>query len=514
MRVQDLLFDSAAATPEAPLLVTATQRHSYAEIAAMTDAAARGLAASGVRRGDRVVIALDNSAEFVAAYLGAMAAGAVAVPMPGGPKSDRLPKAVLDCAPAAIVSDDVTLETLPAAVLTTVPTVITTAQVGGERAQPFADLLARGRSWSAPLSSGIDLDLAAIIYTSGSTGEPRGAMLSHLNILSNTRSIVEYLKLTASDRMLVVLPFHYVYGLSLLHTHVAVGGSLVLENRFAFPNLAVKAIAAHEATGFAGVPSTFAILLHRTNLASRPLPSLRYVTQAGGAMSPAHIREWREALPRVAFYVMYGATEASARLAYLPPSELERKLGSIGHAIPNVELAIEREDGTLAGAGEVGELVARGANIMAGYWNRPVETAQALGPNGYRTGDLARRDEEGYFYIVGRKTDMLKVGAHRVGAREIEDVLNEHPDVHESAVVGEADELMGEVPVACVVGRQAGGADEAALRAFCRDRLPEHKVPVRVVFLDELPKNDNAKVNKQALRAWLSSRATAAGGVA
>ena len=222
-----------------------------------------------------------------------------------------------------------------------------------------------------------------------------------------------------------VLPFYYVYGLSLLHTHLAVGGSVVIDNRFVYPNVVLREMQEHAVTGFAGVPSTFALLLHRSELESTQLPALRYVTQAGGAMPVARIQEWLERGPNVPFYVMYGATEASARLTFLDPARLREKAGSIGKAIPNVEIRIVKDDGTLAAPHEIGELVARGANIAHGYWNNPDETCEKFGPLGYRTGDLGYADDEGYLFLVGRRHDMLKVGAHRVGAKEIEDVLQE-----------------------------------------------------------------------------------------
>jgi acyl-CoA synthetase (AMP-forming)/AMP-acid ligase II len=216
-------------------------------------------------------------------------------------------------------------------------------------------------------------------------------------------------------------------------------------------------------------------------------------------MAPAHIREWRAAMPSVPFYVMYGATEAGARLTFLDPSELDRRPGSIGKAIPNVELRVITEDGRTAAPREVGELVARGSNISPGYWNHPDETRAAFSGGAYRTGDLAYADEDGFFYLVGRRHEMLKVGAHRVGAREIEDVISEHPSVHEVAVLGEAHALLGEVPVAVVTPR-AGVVDPLDVIAFCRSRLPEHKVPARIVVQDELPKSGAGKIDKRQLR--------------
>jgi acyl-CoA synthetase (AMP-forming)/AMP-acid ligase II len=354
----------------------------------------------------------------------------------------------------------------------------------------------------------IDQDLAAIIYTSGSTGEPRGVMLTHRNLVSNARSIAQYLRLTAADRVMCVLPFYYVYGLSLLHTHLLAGGSIVIDNRLAYPNVVVQGMRDHQVTGLSGVPSTFVLLLERSDLGQTDLPHLRYLTQAGGAMPVGRLLELRKRLPGVPVYVMYGATEAAARLTYLEPAMLESKLGSIGRSIPNVAVTILREDGSPASAGEVGELVARGSNISCGYWNAPDETAIRFGPQGYRTGDLGYMDDDGYLFLTGRRHDMIKTGAHRVGPREIEDVLCAHPDVIEAAVVGAPDDILGEIPVAFVSVRHASGLEPAALRNFCAPRLAAHKIPARWHFVPELPKTGAGKVDKVSLRDRLRDEAT------
>jgi acyl-CoA synthetase (AMP-forming)/AMP-acid ligase II len=229
-------------------------------------------------------------------------------------------------------------------------------------------------------------------------------------------------------------------------------------------------------------------------------PNLRYVTQAGGGMPPARIREWLEKGPKAAFYVMYGATEASARLTYLEPADLERKLGSIGRGIPNVEMLVVTDEGKVAAPGEVGELVARGSNMSSGYWNDPAETAKRFGPLGYRTGDLGYADEEGFLFLVGRKHDMIKVGAHRVGAKEIEDVLAEHPAISEAAVVPVQHDLLGEAPLAFIVGRPNTTPDIAGILAFCRAHLPGHKVPAEFVTLPSIPKSGIGKIDKLTLR--------------
>lgn len=504
MLVHHFLERSARSTPDAVALIEPARSLAYAELDARANRFAHLLMDAGVRRGDRVVIALENSVKFVAAYFGVMKAGAVAVPLPAGPRSDRLVRAVQDCSPAACIVDAATAsEAVGEHPLAKVPAMFVLNRLGAPPpavGRPLLEALARV-SAADPGVRTIDQDLAAIIYTSGSTGEPRGVMLTHRNIVANTRSIVSYLQLTAHDRVMCVLPFYYVYGLSLLHTHVAVGGAVVIDNRFAFPNVVLKAMREHRVTGFAGVPSTFALLLHRSNVGSVSLPDLRYVTQAGGGMPPARIQEWLERGPQTDFYVMYGATEASARLTYLEPARLREKLGSIGRAIPNVEILVVRDDGTPASPREVGELVARGANISCGYWNDPEETAGKFGPLGYRTGDLGYADEDGYLFLVGRRNDMIKVGAHRVGAKEIEDVLNGHPAVHEVAVVSAPDDILGEVPVAFLALRDDVAESAEALRLFCASKLPPYKVPVRMIIARELPKIAGiGKIDKRALR--------------
>lgn len=506
--VHHFLERSARSTPDAPALIEPGRRTSYAELDARADRFARLLLDRGVVAGDRVVVALENGLDLVAAYAGTMKAGGVAVPLPAGPRSDRLGPAIRDCGPRVAIVDAATARgTGSDSPLVAVPTVLVAPSEARGATVPagFHSLASAldGVPAGGPADGVGEDDLAAIIYTSGSTGEPRGVMLSHRNFVANATSIVSYLGLTAADRVMCVLPFHYVYGLSLLHTHLMVGGSIVIENRSAFPNVVLASMQQHAVTGFAGVPSTFTLLLHRSNLAETALPHLRYVTQAGGGMPPARITEWLERGPKADFYVMYGATEAAARLTYLPPRELRNRLGSIGRAIPGVEVRVIREDGLPAAAGEVGELVARGANISRGYWNDPAETARRFSGLGYHTGDLGYADADGYLFLVGRKHDMIKVGANRVGAKEIEDVLHEHPSVQEAAVVGAAHTLLGEAPVAFVAMRAtlAGGVE--ALRGFCAGRLAPYKVPVRIVELPELPKlTGSGKVDRATLRGW------------
>jgi long-chain acyl-CoA synthetase len=493
--VHELLEATARRTPHREALVTGEVRLTWAELAAAAWRVARLLGERGVRRGDRVALLAHNGVEYVAAYYGALAAGAIAVPLNTAADPGSIAGQVADSGSALLLCGP-RLERLLARAALPVPVVA----IGEAAALPGEP--------PAPRVPAIDLDAASIIYTSGSTGRPRGATLSHGNLLANVRSILAYLGLTGDDRVLAILPFHYVYGKSVLNTAVAAGATVVVENRFQYPNVALDTLERERCTGLSGVPSTFAILMDRSNFAERRLEHLRWVTQAGGGMSPALTRRLLGALGERRLFVMYGATEAAARLSYVPPEELPACVGSIGRAIPNVELTVRRPDGSQCAVDEVGELTARGANVMVGYWNDPEETARALGPHGYRTGDLARRDAAGRFWLVGRKQDMLKVGGHRVSAREIEDAILEHPGVSEAAVIGVPDELLGDRLVAFVVPRAPGAVDAPGLGRFLKDRLAGYKIPGAIELRDDLPRNAAGKVMKEQLGA-----APAGGGV-
>lgn len=504
--VHQFLEHHANLNPKSILVVDGRAAWTYAELDGRANAIARLLMEQGVARGDRVGLLASNSPEYIAAYYGILKAGGVVVSLNAGAEGESSRQLLQLCgATGFICGRRMGRRAAGVESLDQLRFVIGWEPEWAERLRGVAgcQFVDQQRA-DTPMATPPALDLsaddrAAIIYTSGSTGKPKGATLRHANIVANTRSIVQYLELTRDDRVMVVLPFHYVYGKSLLNTHVAVGGSVVIENGFLFPQKALDTLARTECTGFSGVPSTFAILLNRSNLATRAFSHLRYVTQAGGAMAPELQRRLIEALPGKQIFIMYGATEASARLSYLPPEMLKQKIGSIGKAIPGVTLRVLRGDNSPADLGEVGELVAQGANIMEGYWNDPDETARVLDEHGYHTGDLAFCDEDGYLYVVGRSREMIKSGAHRIAPKEIEEILLEHPDVHEAAVVGVPDEILGEAIAAFVSPRSSASPNAQAILDWCRRRLPSHKVPGMLRVIEDFERNASGKINKLTL---------------
>lgn len=490
----DFLHASARTRPQAEAVVYEQRRVSYGELWRDVEAVARFLRARGLPPGGRVALVAENSPEYIAAYYGVLAAGGTVVALNTAARERDLLNWITHSGATWLFAHG-GHTAWPALSRLCGVNVVRIGDASGAGI-PWCDVLA-----SAPVPGMADPrplpdSPAAIIYTSGTTGRPKGVTLSHRNLAANVRSILSYLPLGADARTLNVLPFYYSYGNSVLHTHLAAGGCLILENSLTYPHRVVERIAQESVTGFNGVPSTYALLLSRVNLESYDLSALRYVTQAGGAMSPATITRLAERLPHVRIYVMYGQTEATSRLSYLPPEMLPEKLGSAGIAIPGVTLEIRGEDGRVVPSGTVGEICARGDNIMLGYWDDPETTATVLVNGWLKTGDLAHMDDDGYLYIQGRRSDMIKSGAHRINPMDIEEAIAELEGVAEVAVVGVEDEILGQVIKAVVVPRPGETLEAMQVRAHCRERLASYKIPKYVEFAKALPRTASGKIKR------------------
>jgi long-chain acyl-CoA synthetase len=462
----------------------------------------------GVKKGERVALLLDNLAEYPICYYGILKAGAAVVPLCPDTRQSTLTRALSHCEAAAVILDSKNSKLLDA-IADQLPALRTVLVYGKPRLENQGSLEVFELSDALGCDKRVDDvgsvgdDLAAIMYTSGTTALPKGVMLSHQNLHANTASTVKYLELQPDERLALVLPFFYSYGNSLMHTHIFVGGTLVDAGTVAFPAAVFKNIDEHKCTGLSGVPSTFARLVHSEAIKKFDLGSLRYLTQAGGPMTPALTEKLGAAIPGAKVIVMYGQTEAAPRLSYLPPADLERKLGSVGIAIPDVDLRVLDAEGNPCEPGVQGELVAKGKNIMRGYYNDPEATAKALRPEGLRTGDLAYVDEDGYFFIVGRNSDMIKAGAHRIGPKEIEAVIEKLPEVAQCAVAGIPDELLGEAIGAFIVRSNEGKElTEKQVMRICHEHLPRFKLPTYVVFVDSLPRTDTGKLRRNELKKW------------
>lgn len=507
MTIVEMLRRATMQYPDHEAMVYKTHRVTYRSAYQHACQLSWSLVQRGVCPGDRVALLLKNSPTYLAAYFGVLGMGAVVVPMNPDTTAHELQHLLTDSGAKGLICHSSVLSVLQPllAHLPDLRFVLVDTDASPEWQSLRTEIASLPQIIRTDVTfpdfpwEGHHNDLAQIIYTSGTTGRPKGIMLTQSNLLANTRSIVTYLKLTEHDRVLVILPFFYSYGNSLLLTHIYIGGTLVIADQFVYLNKLVDLMIREGVTGFSGVPSSYAMLLRQSVFPKTQFDTLRYITCAGGALAKSFIEEIQACLPHTEIYIMYGQTEASARLSYLAPADLLRKIGSIGRGIPGVVLKVLKRDGTEVTPGEVGEIVAEGENVMQGYWNNPVATQKVLKGCRLHTGDLATVDEEGFLYIVGRQSDIIKSGSYRIHPGEIEEVLNAHPCVVESAVVGIEDEILGEVVTASVVLRPDHALTQPELLQFAREFLPSYKMPKRVMFVDQIPKTASGKIKRGVL---------------
>lgn len=486
----------AHSTPDKPAIVDATRQVSYRDFMAHAAGFAGQLALHGLRHGDRVAIVLPNRIEAAVACYGTWLAGGVAVPLNAQARARDIAPWLVHCGARFIVHEPGNNDVASAMETLASPPFPFTVPEDHPICPPSplpGDALLSAR---AP---GPDGDLAMILYTSGTTGAPKGVMLSHANLMANATAVAAYLALDPSDSVLCVLPFYYAYGASVVHTHLISGATLHLAGSLVFPNLIVEALATRRITGFSGVPSTFALLLSHGALDRHDLSTLRYVTQAGGPMSPSLTAELRAALPGPQLFVMYGQTEATSRLTFLPPGQLDAKAGSVGIPVDGVSIRIVREEGVPAAAGETGDVWVRGPNVMLGYWRNAEATRATLKDGWLKTGDMGHLDDDGYLYLVGRRSDMIKTGAHRVHPVDVEQAIAEMAGVIEVAVVGVDDDVLGQVLKAFVVVERVTTRLTDEIKAHCRAHLPPYKIPKHVEFVSTLPRTASGKVQRTQL---------------
>lgn len=486
MNTADYLLEAGG--DRQPALIVNTVTYTYREVRNASARVAAELIAAGVRPTDRVGIFGNNSLFWLAAYLATLKLGAMAVPFATVLTTEAIRdmQAFMRC--KVMCAEQRVYRRFADAFAETQPVIFDDVLSGpGEQIWPGGDAI-------DPSSD------AALMLTSGTTARPRAVRITHRNIQANTDSIIEYLALTDAERMGVILPFYYCFGTSLLHTHLRAGGTLVVSNQFVYPEVTLDLMEATACTGFAGVPSTYQTLLRNSTFPKRDLTSLRKVQQAGGKLQTVLIQELIAAVKHGEVYVMYGQTEATARLSYLPPALLGSRLGSIGRGIPQVTLRVIGEDGQPVPPGDVGEIYAQGDNISPGYLDEPEVNAQKFVDGVLRTGDLATVDDDGFIFVVDRKADFIKSYGYRVSSQQIEGCIVEMPDIVAAAVIGEPDLVRGEAIVAFVVLRAGAATTLRDVIAHCAERLPNYMVPKDAVIIDRLPINAHGKVVKNELR--------------
>jgi long-chain acyl-CoA synthetase len=442
----------------------------------------------GVKPGDRVGLWLKNRPEFVTAVFGILGAGAVLVPINNFLKPDEVNYILSDGGIDVLVTEEELAVHAPA-LLAARP------QLKIFKVEDFPAELKTQNLKFKTCSRG-EHDLAVIIYTSGTTGRPKGAMLSHGNLLHNVESCRIVLETVNLDRMAVLLPLFHSYMITVgMFLPLLVGGTMVLVKSLNQPRQILQELCARQATILPAIPQ-----LYRT-LAGSPLPiKLPFrICISGSAPLPVQVLKDFEAKFGIPLIEGYGLSEASPVVAKNPIHGV-RKAGSIGLPVPHVEMSIQDESGNLLGVNEIGEICVRGGNVMLGYWNKQEETAKAIRNGWLLTGDVGYRDADGYYFITDRKKDMLIVNGINVYPREIEEIIYQFPGVKEAAVIGVPDIRKGEQPVAFVAAGDGQTIDEKSLLQFVRGRLADYKVPKHVVFMPALPRNAAGKILKTTLR--------------
>ncbi|MBN3960035.1 MAG: AMP-binding protein [Nostoc sp. NMS8] len=512
MLVHNFLQKSAERLPNKKALICNGTRLTFSEIEIYSNSLGNALKAAGLQTLDRVAIYLENSVEAVISIFGILKAGGIFTIINPQTKAKRLQYILNDCQVKFLITD---INLLPNysvehphlhLILATLDKPDLEKQILEKfiKISSFWELIKQSPN-SCLYNPCSTTDLCSIIYTSGSTSNPKGVMLTHLNMLSAANSIIEYLENTSDDIIINVLPLSFDYGLYNILMPFYFGGTVVLEKSFISPYQLIGLVKKEKVTGLPIVPTIVALML-KFNLEKYDFSSIRYITNTGQALPSRHISRLTELFPQAKIYSMYGLTECK-RVSYLPPNELLKRPNSVGKAMPNVEVYLVKEDGSkINQPGEIGELVVQGANVMKGYWNLPEETAKVLKQDFKTdkkvlyTGDIFKMDEDMYLYFVGRKDDLIKTSGERVSPKEIENVLYELKGINEVAVYSVEDEILGQaIKVSLVLEKNSILTKEDILE-YCSKHLEKLMMPKYVEIMQELPKTINGKINKKLLK--------------
>ena len=511
--VHEWLPYTAGKKPDKTAVICGQQKITYQQLDRKSDLLADALLSLGLALQDRVVIFLDNSIETVLSLYGILKAGGIFVVVNMSMKSEKLAY-ILDNTDAAVLISHTSKAGVVLEALRKSKAAPKTIWVHPDPVLPESVFTAaEGLHWDTlfldpPSEKNRPIlkegDLASLIYTSGSTGQPKAVMQPHGKMTAVSQSIIEYLDNSSEDIVLNVLSLSFGYGLYQILMSVMYGGTIVLENSFVFLHDILRKIAAHKVTGFPIVPPVAAMLLKMNDLASCDFSSLRYITCAGAALPPEHTSRLRSLWPHVQLIPMHGLTEC-VRTCYLPPDQIDIRPDSVGVPISGCQLHIMDENGQEVPAGQVGEMVVTGMNVMPGYWRDPELTEAVFRPGkkpGQRhlyTGDLFKRDEEGYLYFVSRKGDMIKTRGERVYPKEVENILLRLEGVAEAAVVGVPDPIFGQVPKAFLVKTPESTLTEKAVMQFASQNMENFMIPKYVQFLSDFPRTSSGKIDKKQL---------------
>jgi long-chain acyl-CoA synthetase len=503
------LDELGRATPEQEALVYYDQRFTYAQLNAMVNQLANGLRRLGIKPGDRVLVALGNSPEFIISYFAIMRLRAVVVPVNNLYTINEIGLIMRDSLPVAAIIDSKLVPVftkLSEEINISRGIIVARSSPPDEKFISFNSFLEnQGISFESGTEYQRD-EVVELMYTSGSTGSPKGAMLTQNNLYSNAVCFAQLSRLTPADKSLLVAPaFHAGAQTCVMNAAIVSGATLVVHDRWAGPDALLKAIQDEKITFYYGPPTMYALLVNHPHIEQYNTSSWKIAYTGASALSVDIFNNFEK---KFGFQITegYGLTETSP-VVTSNPVEGPKKAGSIGFAVPDVEVKIVDYEDCELPPGEIGEIIVRGPNVMKGYFNREEETRWIMRNGWFHTGDLAYKDADGYLFIVDRKKDLIIRGGLNIYPGEVEEVLYTHPKVFEVAVVGVPDPVMGEEVLAFVLMRNGDKIDPEELKDFCRDKLARYKIPRYIRFVENLPKTTSGKLLKGALRKMLENPA-------
>jgi len=508
-----LVTSRAVKSPRAPALLHKNELLNYDELASQVNSAAKGLLENGLSCQQRVAIYLPKQFEAVISLFAVCLAGGAFVPVNPLLKSQQVAYIIDNCQASVFVTSFSRYKQLKTLLKScqSIQTIILTgckAELCPVDCLRWEDFIAQGLTSHLPTAKNDPTKMAAILYTSGSTGQPKGVVLSHINLVEGAKSVAQYLNNNESDRLLAVLPFSFDYGLSQLTTAFLCGASVVLME-YLLPRDVIAAVSRFQITGLAAVPPLW-MQLSELEWPQQAIDRLRYFTNSGGAMPSSTLQKLRQALPNSEPFLMYGLTEAF-RSSYLDPKEIDCRANSIGKAIPNAELFVLNPQGELCEPEEAGELVHKGIHVALGYWQNAVKTKEKFRPLpkalqqkygkeiAVWSGDSVKLDIDGFLYFIGRNDDMIKSSGYRISPAELENVIQDQPQVKEVAAIGIAHVRLGQAILLVITPTATSLFDEKELLKYCKNKLPNFMQPQFIELSDSLPRNPNGKINRPLL---------------
>lgn len=509
MNLIDVMKRAAETAPSKLFMKYGKNKLNFRQFAESAAKLSAGLMSLGLKKGDRAVLLLNNSLEFVISYFAILNTGAEVVPLNTFLRQEEIIYIIKDCKAKIFITSPDFAEQMKGFNTNTVPSlenIITVGDIPGLQSVKYADIVKTAPA-AIPAAGINDDDVAVIIYTSGTTGHPKGAMLTHKNLVSNVDSSVRAIKILKNDKFVTFLPmFHaFTYTVCVLIPIYMQCTMIVIKSIQPFSNI-LKAIMFDRISVFVAIPQVYNVL------AGKKIPGffkwinpVRVCVSGAAPLAGEVLKKFEEKL-KVPLIEGYGLSEASPVVS-VNPLDGVRKAGSVGPAVPDVEVKIADENGVFLKNGEVGEIAVKGPNIMKGYFNREMETGEILKNGWLYTGDIGKMDEDGYIYILDRKKDLILVNGMNLYPREVEEVLYKHEAIQDAAVVGIKDNVHGEIPIGIIQLKEGMSATDQELRKFCKPHLANYKVPHRFLFWKELPRTGTGKVLKREIKRILKEQA-------